>query len=157
MRELHRSYLVKNIGDKSAKYNWDAVNVRSITRIFATSKLSSLAGYKHHRHFPWCFLLKCKFLSLSSLDLFSFGVMLLWFPQLHAGRAPVSKTLWGRWPHTHFPVSPWMYAFQFYSSNHLRLVVKKHLSCKFIYRLDNIDDTFSLLTFFVGRLLVQDL
>jgi len=96
MRELHRSYLVKNIGDKSAKYNWDAVNVRSITRIFATSKLYSLAGYKHHRHFPWCFLLKCKFLSLSSLDLFSFGVMLLWFPQLHAGRAPVSKTLWER-------------------------------------------------------------
>ena len=97
------------------------------------------------------------FLCTSIKVFLSFGEILLWFPQLHAGRAPVSKTLWGRWPHTHFPVSPWMYAFQFYSSNHLRLVVKKHLSCKFIYRLDNIDDTFSLLTFFVGRLLVQDL
>ena len=144
MRELHRSYLVKNIGDKSAKYNWDAVNVRSITRIFATSKLSSLAGYKHHRHFPWCFLLKCKFLSLSSLDLFSFGVMLLWFPQLHAGRAPVSKTLWERQSHTYFPISPWTYAFQFYSSNHLRLVDKEYLFCHFIHLLDNKDDTVGL-------------
>jgi len=51
----------------------------------------------------------------------------------------------GKDSHTRaFPSHHGRKAFQFYSSNHLRLVDKEYLFCHFIHLLDNKDDTVGL-------------